>query len=200
MKRLSRRTWLGAVFATALPPALAQVGGGVGGGIGGRRNEGGTINYAPGPAIYEVLAVDADAKTVRLRAASGRTGVVQVGDAVYDLSRLKAGDRIKVDFVVPDEKNPQLRAASVWPAVGAGDARSPPCRRLDRAQGRRTPGRLPWKPQEASMYRHLLVPVDDSDLSVEVVGNAVALARSLGARITFFHAVSDAASLLRGEA
>ena len=42
------------------------------------------------------------------------------------------------------------------------------------------------------MYRHLLVPVDDTDLSVEVVGNAVALARPLGARITFFHAVADA--------
>jgi nucleotide-binding universal stress UspA family protein/hemerythrin-like domain-containing protein len=50
------------------------------------------------------------------------------------------------------------------------------------------------------MYRHLLVPVDDTDLSVEVVGNAVALARSLGACITFFHAVSDTAGLLRGDA
>jgi hypothetical protein len=42
--------------------------------------------------------------------------VVQVGDSVYDLSKLKAGDKIKVDFVIPDEKNPQLRAASIWPA------------------------------------------------------------------------------------
>jgi nucleotide-binding universal stress UspA family protein/hemerythrin-like domain-containing protein len=50
------------------------------------------------------------------------------------------------------------------------------------------------------MYRHLLVPVDDTDLSVEVVGNAVALARPLGARITFFHAVADAAASLRGDA
>jgi nucleotide-binding universal stress UspA family protein/hemerythrin-like domain-containing protein len=50
------------------------------------------------------------------------------------------------------------------------------------------------------MYRHLLVPVDDTDLSVEVVGNAVALARALGARITFFHAVADAAASLRGDA
>ncbi len=50
------------------------------------------------------------------------------------------------------------------------------------------------------MYRHLLVPVDDSALSVEVVGNAVALARPLGARITFFHALADSASLLRGDA
>lgn len=50
------------------------------------------------------------------------------------------------------------------------------------------------------MYRHLLVPIDDTDLSIGVVGNAVALARPLGARITFFHAVADAASSLRGEA
>src|SRR5690349_21476563 len=50
------------------------------------------------------------------------------------------------------------------------------------------------------MYRHLLVPVDDSDLAVDVVGKAVALAGTLGARITFFHAVPDGASLLRGEA
>ena len=50
------------------------------------------------------------------------------------------------------------------------------------------------------MYHHLLVPVDDSDLSVEVVGKAVALAGPLGARISFFHATEDASSLLRGDA
>jgi nucleotide-binding universal stress UspA family protein/hemerythrin-like domain-containing protein len=51
------------------------------------------------------------------------------------------------------------------------------------------------------MYRHLLVPLDDTDLSVEVVGNAVAFARVLAARITFFHADPDpAADLLRGDA
>ena len=50
------------------------------------------------------------------------------------------------------------------------------------------------------MYRHLLVPVDDTDLSVAVVGDAVALARPLGARITFFHAVGDASASLRGDA
>ena len=50
------------------------------------------------------------------------------------------------------------------------------------------------------MYQHLLVPVDDTDLSISVVGNAVALASAVGARVTFFHAVADAASSLRGEA
>ena len=49
------------------------------------------------------------------------------------------------------------------------------------------------------MYRHLLVPLDGTDLSVAVIGNAVALARALGARITFFHAVAAGGSL-RGDA
>ena len=42
------------------------------------------------------------------------------------------------------------------------------------------------------MYRHLLVPIDDSMLSVEgLFGRAVEFARVLGARITFFHAKAD---------
>ena len=48
------------------------------------------------------------------------------------------------------------------------------------------------------MYRHLLVPIDDTDLSIEVVGNAVGLARAVGARITFFHAVAGSAGLPAG--
>jgi hemerythrin-like domain-containing protein len=41
------------------------------------------------------------------------------------------------------------------------------------------------------MYRRLLVPIDDTDRSIEMVGNAVGLARTFGAHITFFHAVSE---------
>jgi nucleotide-binding universal stress UspA family protein/hemerythrin-like domain-containing protein len=50
------------------------------------------------------------------------------------------------------------------------------------------------------MYRHLLVPIDATDLSVEVVSNAVGFARSLGARITFFHAVQDPSASLFSDA
>jgi nucleotide-binding universal stress UspA family protein/hemerythrin-like domain-containing protein len=50
------------------------------------------------------------------------------------------------------------------------------------------------------MYRHLLVPIDGTDLSIETVGQAVEFARTLGARITFFHALPDHASSLLGEA
>jgi nucleotide-binding universal stress UspA family protein/hemerythrin-like domain-containing protein len=50
------------------------------------------------------------------------------------------------------------------------------------------------------MYRHLLVPVDGTDLSVGAIGGAVELARSLQARVTFFHAVPDHASSPGSEA
>jgi nucleotide-binding universal stress UspA family protein/hemerythrin-like domain-containing protein len=41
------------------------------------------------------------------------------------------------------------------------------------------------------MYRHLLVPIDDSALSVETVRQAVMFASALGAKVTFFHANAD---------
>ena len=41
------------------------------------------------------------------------------------------------------------------------------------------------------MYRHLMVPLDDSQLSVEVARQSVELARTLGAKVTFFHARAD---------
>ena len=50
------------------------------------------------------------------------------------------------------------------------------------------------------MYRHLLVPIDGTDLSTEIVGQAVELARTVGARITFFHAVPDYKASLFGDA
>ncbi|BAL27440.1 universal stress protein [Azoarcus sp. KH32C] len=50
------------------------------------------------------------------------------------------------------------------------------------------------------MYRHLLVPIDGTDLSTETSSNAIDFARTLGARITFFHARPDYAAALDGEA
>jgi nucleotide-binding universal stress UspA family protein/hemerythrin-like domain-containing protein len=41
------------------------------------------------------------------------------------------------------------------------------------------------------MYRHLLVPLDDSQLAVENVYQAVRLAKTLGAKVTFFHAQAN---------
>jgi len=50
------------------------------------------------------------------------------------------------------------------------------------------------------MYRHILVPIDNTDLATETVSRAVAFAGSIGARITFFHAQADYSASLRGEA
>ena len=41
------------------------------------------------------------------------------------------------------------------------------------------------------MYKHLLAPLDDTPLSTAHVTSAIELARSMGARITFFHAKPD---------
>lgn len=50
------------------------------------------------------------------------------------------------------------------------------------------------------MYRHLLVPIDGTDLATETVSSAVEFARTLGARITFFHAQPNHAAAFGGEA
>jgi hypothetical protein len=88
-------------------PAVAQ--------DGARRMQGGGLNYGVPPQVYRVLSVDNYASTLELRAADGRTGRVYVDSGVYDVSRLKAGDLVRVDFVVPDAMNPRLAAASIWP-------------------------------------------------------------------------------------
>ncbi|MDR2188616.1 MAG: universal stress protein [Azonexus sp.] len=44
------------------------------------------------------------------------------------------------------------------------------------------------------MYKHLLVPLDGSPLSAEIISQAVAFAAVLGARITFFTAQADFAA------
>ncbi|HEY2907106.1 MAG TPA: universal stress protein [Vicinamibacterales bacterium] len=41
------------------------------------------------------------------------------------------------------------------------------------------------------MYRHIMVPLDGSPLSIETVNQAVKLARSIGAKVAFFHAQTD---------
>ncbi len=104
MRTFIKRICFGLLAAILLQPVLAQQGG-----------NGGGINYAPRPAIYSVLSIDSSGHKVQLRAADGRTGVVYVGEETYDLSKLKPGDKIRVDFVVPEDQNSQLTAASIWP-------------------------------------------------------------------------------------
>ena len=77
-------------------------------------------NYSPMAAgVFEVVSVQTSNRMVRLRASDGKTADVGVAEHVYDLSKLKAGDKVKVDFFQPDEANPKLSAAGIWPVQPA---------------------------------------------------------------------------------
>lgn len=75
-------------------------------------------SYAPQTtSVFEVLSVRASDRVVRLRGKDGKTADVHVADHVYDVSKLKAGDQVRVDFLQPDEGDTRLRAAGLWPAT-----------------------------------------------------------------------------------
>ena len=80
-----------------------------------QRNQSGSINYAPRPAVYTVVAVDPYNRIVQLQTRQGRTIEVLVDENVYDLATVKPGDHLRIDFLVPNEGDPQLAAATVWP-------------------------------------------------------------------------------------
>ncbi len=103
MKTLNRRVCIGLLAVLPWQPLFAQ------------RMVGGGLNYAPVPAVYGVISMDRDNRKVRLRADDGRTGDVFIPEEVFDLATLKAGDKIRVDFVAPDKAKKGLTAASVWP-------------------------------------------------------------------------------------
>ena len=102
MRTLDRRACIGLLAALPSQSLFAQ------------RMVGGGLNYAPLPAVYAVISMNREARKVRLRAADGRTGDVFIPEGVFDLTTLKAGDQIRVDFVAPDKAKNGLTAASVW--------------------------------------------------------------------------------------
>lgn len=55
---------------------------------------------------------------------------------------------------------------------------------------------VPSPRQEDSVCRPLRIPIDGTDLLVEVVGNAPWLVRALGARVDLFHVMADAEASL----
>lgn len=81
----------------------------------GRRNQSGSINYAPLPGVFVVVDVDDYESTVKLRARNGATADVVVDDRVYDVSTLKPGDLVQVDFLVPNDNEDAPAAATIWP-------------------------------------------------------------------------------------
>ncbi len=94
--------------------ALAQVRGGDGVR---NRNQGGGVNEAPADPILQVVAVDSYSRIVQMRRPDGKTVNVYVGEGIYPLSQLNPGDKVQVNFLVPDglgDPN-QLKAANIWP-------------------------------------------------------------------------------------
>ncbi|HET9023045.1 MAG TPA: hypothetical protein VFN64_00645 [Burkholderiaceae bacterium] len=65
-------------------------------------------------SLFEVLSVRLADRVMRLRGQDGKIADVHVQEHVYDLSKLKAGDKVKVDFFQPDEGDTRVRAAGVW--------------------------------------------------------------------------------------
>jgi hypothetical protein len=112
------RGWLAGLAALTLlfgAMAEAQIGTGGVGPRPGIRNKGG-VGGGDEPAVFQVVSVDTSGRVLLLRAADGSTANVKVPEGVYDLSKLNTGDRIQVNFYVPDSMNPGLRAAGIWPA------------------------------------------------------------------------------------
>lgn len=66
------------------------------------------------PGIYVVVAVDTTAETLHLRDEGGRTGLVHVNDALFDIGSLQAGDEVEVDFLVPNPGSTKLEAGGLW--------------------------------------------------------------------------------------
>jgi len=66
--------------------------------------------------VHEVLSVRAADGVMRLRDKQGKEADVHVQQHVYDLSKLKPGDKVKVDFFQPTRGDPRVRAAGIWPA------------------------------------------------------------------------------------
>jgi hypothetical protein len=65
--------------------------------------------------VHEVLSVRPADRVMRLRDKEGKEADVHVQEHIYDLSKLKPGDKVKVDFFQPTQGDPRVRAAGVWP-------------------------------------------------------------------------------------
>lgn len=113
---------VGALVATvALGGAQAQSVGGIRSDRGDRVLRPGTIpaeeRQAPmAIGVHEVVSVRAADRVMRLRDKEGKEADVHVQEHVYDLSKLKPGDKVKVDFFQPTQGDPRVRAAGIWPA------------------------------------------------------------------------------------
>jgi hypothetical protein len=119
-----------AILTLSAPGADAQV----------RRNQGGSINWAPYPAVYRVVAVDDYDRAISLSSGRSSTAVAHVPEWVFDLCLLSPGDLIRVDFFVREPDDPPLRAATIWPVALSGENR---CKRAGPAESQAAAPEVP---------------------------------------------------------
>jgi phosphoribosylformylglycinamidine (FGAM) synthase PurS component len=113
MKR-SAATMLLALFAWSLAaPTGAQT---MEGAMRVARGPGLGTNYAPRPGLYTVVLVDVKGGRLRVRDVEGKTLDANVAKGAYDLSKLKIGDKVRIDFVAQDTPEKKPTAATIWPA------------------------------------------------------------------------------------
>jgi hypothetical protein len=72
------------------------------------------MNYAPAAGVFKVDAVDTRENILRLSDGDGRSADVYVSPRMFDLSTLKPGDQVAVDFFVPGDNEDRIEAASVY--------------------------------------------------------------------------------------
>jgi len=78
------------------------------------RRDAGGANVAPLPGTFTVVSIDSYNQIVRMRAGDGSVGDVFVGSNTYDISKLKPGDTIQVDFLEPDGPDSRPKAGNIW--------------------------------------------------------------------------------------
>ena len=90
--------------------------GGAGGPLGPGRLPGDSdgINRAQSPGVYLVLSGNDRDDTIRVRDDQGQTADVYVRPDVFDISKLKPGDQVAVDLIMPHGKGSRLEAGSLW--------------------------------------------------------------------------------------
>lgn len=72
------------------------------------------MNYAPAAGVFKVEKVDTRENILRLSDGDGRSADVYVNPRMFDLSTLKPGDQVAVDFFVPGDNDDRIEAASIF--------------------------------------------------------------------------------------
>lgn len=77
--------------------------------------ESGGVNYSPGAGVFTVSSVNTRENTLTLRDDNGRTGDAFVSPRIFDVSTLKSGDVVEIDFFVPGDNDARIEVASIYP-------------------------------------------------------------------------------------